>query len=181
MQCTSPWLDHCFNYPLRCDSCRAGLGQPNGPLLYLSHDGPTKQSHPSFKSSSKLKPKSDTLKAAEHRLRSRQTKNGFKQEDLLLKKTIRSGAVLNDGDLHVKSLDLRIDSKLRHTDSLTFTLKSSEFKQGLLASIDAWILTHQHSNGSQTSLVCCSFDTFHSLLQLARDYYDSTSSSTTNR
>ena len=158
--CPDHFRSVCSNYPFRCKSCRGLDGDPTKPLLFTS-SSLLKKNHPAYK----LKP--PKVPKSVDKIKSKQVKRGFQNEKTLLKKTVRSGAVFGDGDLYFPDSELKIDSKVRHTDSLTFSLKKNEYESGKKQGIEAWAITHIHSSGDSNTVYMISEQAFIALLHLA--------------
>lgn len=160
--CPSDFHLNCSNYIFKCTICTAGSGSTG--LFYKPLEkSPTLKQHPIY--IPRLKPSIDKLK-------SKQVKGGYSAERKLskqiAKQTIRSGALLHDGDISLFDGELKLDSKLRY-DKDSFSLSKSEYLKGIQQHLDGWIITNKHPH-HQDSVVILTFDAFTQLLSYKQQY-----------
>jgi hypothetical protein len=137
---------NCKNYIYKCKLCKAGHGSSN--LFYQPIDKePCKSKHPAY--TTKIKPPIDKTK-------SKQVKGGYKAEKTLTnkiaKQTLRSGAILHDGDISLFEGDLKLDSKVRYNKQ-SFAVSKAEYLKGKTQHLDGWILTNKSDNSEETVVV----------------------------
>lgn len=122
----------------------------------------TKETHPAYE-----KP----IKKKINKLKSKQVKGGLKKEKELsqqiAKQTLRSGAILQDGDISLFDGDLKLDSKVRYNKG-SFTVTKAEYEKGINQSLDGWIITNKNED-SENTVVCLTFDSFTKLLAYKRE------------
>lgn len=82
----------------------------------------------------------------------------------IAKQTLRSGAILQDGDLSILNGELNLDSKVRNTSS-SFNVTKAEYQKGINQGLDGWVIT----NKDDESVVVLTQKAFSQLLALAKE------------
>lgn len=85
-------------------------------------------------------------KQPKNNTKSQQIKSALNTEHLIvneIKATLRSGAVLGDGDIQINNL--KFDSKVRFNVE-SFTVTASEYKTAALKGYDGWIITNKNKD-----------------------------------
>lgn len=114
----------------KCTYCRAGKGKYNSKLYYEPIIQDNKK-HPE-------------IVIKKNKVKSNYSKQGRLEEkkivQSIIKQTLNSGAINNDGDLKVG--ELKLDSKKRNT-TRSFTLTPDEYNKGINQNLDGWVITNQ--------------------------------------
>jgi hypothetical protein len=128
--CPPDFYNNCSNSIFKCNYCRAGKGKYNNQLYYNPIVNNNLE-HPA-------------LKITKNRTKSKESKLGRKEEQKivqsLIKQTINSGSIFNDGDISVG--DIKLDSKKR-MNSVSFTITKAEYTKGISQNLDGWIITNK--------------------------------------
>lgn len=160
--CPSEFHLNCKNYIYKCKLCTAGEGS-TGLFYKPATKTPTLKEHPQY--TSRIKPSIDKTK-------SKQVKGGYNAERKLTKQiakqTIRSGALLNDGDISIFDGELKLDSKVRYNKE-SFSLTKTEYLKGKQQHLDGWIITNKHPH-HEDSVVILTFDAFTQLLSYKQQH-----------
>lgn len=139
--CPNEYYDNCRNAVYQCNLCKAGLGSLKSKLYYKPIDS-LLATHPA----EELTPVS-----------SKSIRTGFKEESKVvsqwIRKTIKSGSVLGDGDVLVG--DLHLDVKTR-TTTKSFTVRSDEYETGVKRNYDGWVVVNKDGQ----RLVCLREESF---------------------
>jgi len=164
INCPDEYYNNCANRIKKCKRCLCGEGTKYNQCHYLAID-PALPMHPY--QVEQLKLKTEEIKAkkstATYKANSKRVKAGYKQEDQLLKKTLRSGAVHGDGDLKALNGIVQIDSKLR-TKGASFTVTKAEYEKAIAQGTNAFVITLQEVNRQGVFLT---YELFVKLLELA--------------
>lgn len=157
-KCPPFYRDNCSNYIYKCSLCRAGDGKDSAPLYYKPVEG-NRKDHPA------TRPKKQ--KQIDKK-RSHYSKAGYRKEKELIKDiakaTLKSGAVLGDGDIELLKGLINLDSKKRHNSS-SFTVTKAEYEKGIARRLSGWAIT----NKEDKTLICLTMTTFNHLLALLKN------------
>jgi len=132
LSCPDPFFNNCKNSSFKCNICRAGNGKRGSNLFYKPIIvSPELITHPL------------TNKQPKNYAKSQQIKSALKTEQTIvdeIKTTLRSGAVLGDGDLTVNNL--KLDSKVRFNME-SFIVSPSEYRTAIQKGYDGWVITNK--------------------------------------
>lgn len=139
--CPQDYYDNCTNAVIHCKHCSAGSGSSINKLKYQPADTNLPiRSHPAYNLNKKV------TKQGKYSKSGRRTEHKITQN--LIQKTINSGALLGDADIKVGNL--KLDIKKRHNTN-SFTLTTSEYKQGLTKDYHGWII--ENKNGERVYIL----------------------------
>lgn len=143
INCPEEFFKNCKNAYLRCDECSAGGGKSNL-LLYQPVKG-DKKKHPEYKAKRERRRSDKKQEKEKKKPNSDRTKKALKKEknvkDKIIKQTIGSGRVNNDGDYHLLEGEIQADHKYRSTTN-SFSLSYSEYEYGKKQGTNTWIITN---------------------------------------
>lgn len=141
--CPEEFFKNCKNAYLRCDECSAG-GAKTDLLLYQPVEG-DKKKHPEYKAKKERKKSSTKQKKERKKPNSDRTRKALKKEknvkDKIIKQTIGSGRVNNDGDYQILEGEIQADHKHR-SNTNSFSLSYSEYEYGRKQGTNTWLITN---------------------------------------
>jgi hypothetical protein len=135
--CPIEYYINCSNSPYRCGDCQANNEQ-SSKLYYKPKKKEGKLAkHPSARENSKEKKKSTN--------QGRKTERKLAKKNPILKPTIDSGAVYNDGDYKIGTGigNIQVDSK-HHSTRESFSLSQVEYRKGLQQGTECWLVTNKN-------------------------------------
>lgn len=168
--CPPDFNNNCTNYIYKCNLCAAGSGHPNGPLYYkpINSDAPPRLTHPvaTEKSNNQKEVTKAKKNSFTYKQKSKQVKGGFKAEKTIAnniaKQTLKSGSLLQDGDITLFNGDLNLDSKVRYNRA-GFGITKQEYQKGKSSKVDGWVITNKQDS-NEDSVVILTMDSFTQLL-----------------
>lgn len=139
--CPNRFYVNCSEVQVGCKICAAGMGGPKlkyKPIKSEDEEGYL-VNHPWCKDKSRVK------------IQRRAKRTEEKQRENIAHATIRSGALLGDGDTHLLKGKLKLETKDRGLKS-SWCLSLSEYNKGLRQGIDIYGITITPPNNSPKTL-----------------------------